>query len=76
MICPSHRLGIVALRTLAWSMMRLSRGAFASGRNDSTVDFFCPPLLHALLDSPGCCSLPLQTFLGFLQRSVRPPSPR
>ena len=27
--------------------------------------FFCPPLLHALLDSLGCCfSLPLQTFLG------------
>ena len=30
--------------------------------------FFCPPLLHVLLDSLGCCfSLLLQTFLGFLQ---------
>ena len=39
--------------------------------------FFCPPLLHVLLDSLGCCfSLPLQTFLGFLHAlEPLPPSP-
>ena len=39
--------------------------------------FFCLPLLHVLLDSLGCCfSLPLQTFLGFLQAlEALPPSP-
>ena len=39
--------------------------------------FFCPPSLHVLLDSLGCCfSLPLQTFLGFLQAlEPLPPSP-